>query len=115
MFSQKTSTKAALIAAVAAISTQAGAHGVVTEAVQLPVIGVKDTHTVTVTCPGRHYAIAGGFHAGERVYPDGPIMVTASYPKNTRSWTVEFTNRSGRPTASTEANASVYVMCEHHR
>ncbi|WP_136441509.1 hypothetical protein [Pacificoceanicola onchidii] len=94
----------------AAIASPALAHGVHSHSVDLPVIGSGASHEVVIKC-SHGYALSGGVKAGDRMSPNGPLMITGSYPKTTRSWAVELTNRSGRPTGAMEASVTVYAMC----
>lgn len=110
-----TSKKAvAILAASLAFATSAGAHNVFSETFNLPVVGSGDTLEVEIRCPPHHFSISGGFSAGDRLAPDGPLVITASYPKTTRTWAVELTNRSGRPTGAQEASVTAFVTCDHH-
>lgn len=108
--------KMTLVAAAAVFATGASAHVVKSETSQLPVIAAGGSAEVTVSCHGHHYAISGGFENNDQLRGAlGPLEVTASYPKSTKTWAVEFTNTSGRPTGKMEANVTVFVMCGHHR
>ncbi|MCS6624165.1 hypothetical protein N0B44_14700 [Roseibacterium beibuensis] len=104
----------AILAAALAASTQASAHEVFSETIQMPVVGSGDSQEVTITCPAHHYVIAGGFANNDQLTPTGPLVVTASFPASTRSWTIELTNRSGRPTSTREAMVTIYATCDHH-
>jgi hypothetical protein len=103
-----------ILAATVAFSTQAGAHEVFSETLPLPVIGSGDSEEVTITCPAHHYVVAGGYENNDQLTATGPLVVTASYPATTRSWRIEVTNRSGRPTAINEARITMYATCDHH-
>lgn len=94
----------------AAMASPAAAHGVHSHTVDLPVIGSGDSYEVVLKC-SHGYALSGGVKKGTRMSPGGPLMITGSYPKTTRSWAVELTNRSGRPTGAMEASVTVYAMC----
>ena len=108
--------KISIVAAAVAFATQAGAHTVKSETTGLPVIPAGGSAEVTVSCHGNHYAISGGYENNDQLRGAlGPLEVTASYPKSTKTWAVEFTNTSGRPTGMQEASATVFVMCGHHR
>lgn len=97
-----------------AFGSPAAAHGVVSETFTLGVVDPGETAAVTLTCPHHHYVMSGGYDAVRRIAPAGPMVVTASYPASTRSWTVELENRSGRPTGVNEAQITVFAMCDHH-
>lgn len=104
----------AILAAAVAFSTQATAHEVFSETLTLPVIASGGSQEVTITCPAHHYVVAGGYENNDQLNPTGPLVVTASYPATTRSWRIEVTNRSGRPTAINEARITLYATCDHH-
>ncbi|AHM04171.1 hypothetical protein roselon_01805 [Roseibacterium elongatum DSM 19469] len=103
-----------IVAAGLAVATQASAHEVFSETMTLPVIAAGGSQEVTITCPAHHYVVAGGFENNDQLNPAGPLVVTASYPASTRSWRIEVTNRSGRPTAINEASITMYATCDHH-
>lgn len=107
--------KLTIVAAAAAFATQAGAHEVQSKTVTLPVIGAGDSAEVTITCPAHHYALSGGYENNDQLRGAlGPLEVTASYAKSTRTWAVEFTNTSGRPTGAQEASVTISAYCDHH-
>ena len=114
MSSLKNVIGTAVFAAGVALASQASAHHVFTEEVAMPVVAPGASVTLTIHCPHHHYSVSGGYEAGDRVSPNGPMMATGSYPGTTQSWSVEFTNRSGRPTIAGEATATLYVTCQHH-
>ncbi len=95
------------------IASQATAHwDQDTVHVHLPSIAAGASYSVTVTCPNRlEYILSAGVQSIDQLNPTGPLVVTGSYPSSTRSWTVEFTNRSGRPTAINEASAVITPLC----
>ncbi|WP_425098317.1 hypothetical protein [Tropicibacter sp. S64] len=97
----------------AALASPALAHEIESSTVTLPVIGAGATHEVVIHCH-HGYALSGGVKKGKRLFPTGPLVVSGSYPKTTRSWAIEFSNRSGRPTGAMEANATVYALCGYH-
>lgn len=96
------------------VASQASAHGVVTATTAVPGISSGGSAVLTINCPHHHYAIAGGYQNDESLNPNSMLVVTGSYPASTRSWAVEFTNRSGRPTVASEAEVVLYVTCDHH-
>ena len=106
--------QAAAISAAFFVATQASAHDVMSASTPLPVIAAGASTEMTINCPAGHYAVSGGYADLDQLNPTGPLEVTASYPSSTRSWTVEFTNGSGRPTGMREAEVTLYVTCDHH-
>ncbi|MFW2545117.1 hypothetical protein ACN2XU_21000 [Primorskyibacter sp. 2E107] len=96
-----------------AIAAPAVAHDIESRTVALPVIGAGDAYEVVIKCH-HGYALSGGVKKGKRIFPDGPLVVSGSYPKTTRSWAIELTNRSGRPTGAMETSATVYSLCGYH-
>lgn len=106
--------KTIAVGAIFAFATPAFAHNVVSDTVTVPVIAAGGSATLTITCPHHHYAIAGGFgNEGDGAWT-GSIDVTANYPQSTRTWAVEVTNRSGRPTGAQQFTGTLYVTCDHH-
>lgn len=112
MLNLKKTLQASLVVTAVAFASQGLAHGVEKSTVTLPVIAPGGSTTVTITCSGHHYARSGGFENNDQLLgARGPLEVTGSYPASTRSWAVEVTNNSGRPTAINEARATIYAMC----
>lgn len=104
----------AVVAAGLALATQASAHHVLSGTTPVPSLAPGASQEFTITCPHHQYMISGGYENNDQLNATGPLVVTASYPKTTRSWAVEVTNRSGRPTSVLEAELTLYVTCDHH-
>lgn len=103
----------AVLASAMSVASQVGAHEDHDTPVNLPSIGPGASYSVTVHCPDNQYIVSGGVESIDQLNPTGPLVVTASYPSSTRTWTVEFTNRSGRPTAINEASAVITPLCRY--
>ncbi len=102
---------ATLFAATAFGASQTAAHGPETATVLLPVISAGGSFKATIKCSHGHYVMAGGVQNIDQLTSRGPLVVTASYPMDTHSWTVEFTNDSGRPTGKQEATVTLFALC----
>ncbi len=114
MMNLKKITTTAFLATALAFASQVTAHEYSNSPISLPPIGPGASYSVTVTCPHHwEYIVSGGVSSLDQLNPTGPLVVTASYPDSTRSWTVEFTNRSGRPTAVGEASAVITPLCNY--
>lgn len=107
--------KPSLVATTLALAAPAMAHENHDTPTVLPPIAPGASYEVTVQCPHPHseYVVSGGVQSLDQLRPTGPLVVTASYPSSTRSWTVELTNRSGRPTSVGEATIVVTALCRY--
>lgn len=116
MMTLKTKLGAAALAAGLAIGTQASAHYVVSGETPVPALDPGDSIEFTITCPHHlRYVVSGGVQNNDQLNGRvGPLIVTASYPKTTRSWAVEVTNKSGRPTSVVEARLTLYALCGYN-
>jgi len=110
----KNTAKLTVLAAVMAIGSQASAHEVVNNTVTLQSIAAGATEEFVITCPHHYqYVVSGGVKINKQLTSNGPLMVTSSYPKTTRSWAIEFTNRAGRPTGAQEVNVTFSALCNY--
>ncbi len=105
-------SRAVLAATFCAAATVGHAHGIESQTLTLPVIGAGDSYEVVTQC-SHAYAVNGGIQSGDELLASG-LEITGSYPKTTKSWAVEITNDTGRPTAINEVNATFYVTCGRH-
>lgn len=105
--------KASVLFAALSVGSQSFAHEDHDTVHQLPPIPAGDSYSVTVRCPHNQYIVTGGVENIDQLNPTGPLVVTASYPSSTRTWTVEFTNRSGRPTSVGEATVTITPLCRY--
>jgi len=105
---------AAAVVSLGAFSVPANAHEVYHATVTVPPVSSGASTEIALTCPGHLYAIAGGFANNDQLNPASPLIVTANYPKSTRTWAIELTNGSGRPTSVDEARVTLYITCDHH-
>lgn len=103
---------AAVMAAGLTLASQASAHEVVSATTPVPVLDPFESIEFTINCPHHRFIVSGGVENNDQLRGAlGPLMVTASYPKTTRSWAVEVTNNGGRPTAIREARLTLYALC----
>jgi hypothetical protein len=113
-----TKVGAAVLAAGLALGSQASAHYVVSGETPVPALSPGESIEFTVNCPSHlHYVVSGGVENNDQLNgAQGPLIVTASYPKTTSSWAVEVTNDSGRTTSVVEARLTLYALCgySHH-
>ncbi|MCT4683694.1 MAG: hypothetical protein N4A39_08175 [Roseicyclus sp.] len=115
MSATKKIISAAVIAAGFAFGTQAGAHEVVSGTTPVPALAPGASQEFVINCPGHQFVLSGGVENNDQLRGAlGPLVVTASYPKSTRSWAVEVTNDSGRPLSTVEARLTLYALCGYH-
>lgn len=105
-----TKLKVTLCAALSVLATQASAHGI-EQTSRAVTIASHASETISVSCHGNHKVTGGGYKLNDQRSPDGPVVVTASYPSSAGTWTVDVTNRSGRETVNNESVISVYAIC----
>jgi len=106
--------KLTMLAGAMAIATQASAHEVVNNTMTLEPIAAGATKEFVVACPHSwQYVVSGGAKINKQLTSNGPLLVTASYPKTTKSWAIELTNRAGRPTGAMEVNATFTALCNY--
>ncbi len=91
-------------------ATQATAHEVESVTMNLTPIAAGPSRVIEHTC-SHGYAISGGVSSLEQVTSYGPLVVTGSYPSNTRTWAVQLTNKSGRPTGAIEVTVTIQALC----
>lgn len=98
-----------------AFGSQASAHEVVSGTTPVPPLDPGASQEFVIHCPGHQYVLSGGVENNDQLRGAlGPLVVTASYPKSTRSWAVEVTNDSGRPLSIVEARLTLYALCGYH-
>jgi hypothetical protein len=109
---------ATIVATGLALASQASAHEVVSGTTPVPPLAAGASQEFVINCPHHRFVVSGGVQnndqqAASRV---GPLVVTASYPKTTRSWAIEVTNDSGRTLSTVEARLTLYALCgyQHH-
>lgn len=107
--------KTAVCAALVVSATQVSAHGVESTSAIIS-IASGASETVNVSCHNQHRVTGGGYQLAPQLSPDGPIVVTASYPSAIGTWSVDVANRSGRATNNHESKITVYAVCSggHH-
>lgn len=108
----------AIVAAGLSLGSQAVAHEVVSGVTPVPPLAAGASQEFTITCPHHRFIVSGGVENNDQLRGNqGPLIITASYPKTTRSWAVEVTNDSGRPLGVREARLELYALCgfvHHH-
>lgn len=115
MSAKKNLFSAAVIVVGFAFGTQASAHEVVSGTTPVPPLAPGASQEFVIHCPGHQYVLSGGVANNDQLNgARGPLEVTASYPKTTRSWAVEVTNDSGRPLSTVEARLTLYALCGYH-
>ena len=77
--------KFSVLATGVVFATQLRAHEVVESSMTLPVIAAGESKEISISCPGHHYALSGGFKNNHKAKARGPLSVTASYPKSTNT------------------------------
>lgn len=108
----KRTAKLIVLAAAVGIGSQASAHEIVENTMTLNPIAGGASEEFTVTCPHHHqFVVSGGAKFNKKLTRVGPLEVTASYPKSSRSWAVEVTNRAHRPTGAKEVNMTFTALC----
>ncbi|MDJ0820686.1 MAG: hypothetical protein QNJ09_02605 [Paracoccaceae bacterium] len=107
----KQTLTAAALATGLGLASQAAAHVVESGTMQLSPIASGAKYVVEHTCTHHGYALSGGLTIDKQVTTYGPLVVTGSYPKSTRTWAVELTNKSGRPTGAMEVMVTIRVLC----
>jgi hypothetical protein len=107
-----TTLGAAVLAAGLALGSQASAHYISSGTTPVPALNPGESIEFTINCPHHRYVVSGGVENNDQLNgARGPLVVTASYPKTTRSWAVEVTNDSGRRTSIVEARLTLYALC----
>lgn len=107
---------AVTLAAGVTLASQAAAHHVVSGTTPVPPLAPGASQEFVINCPHHSFVVSGGVQnndqqAASRV---GPLVVTASYPKTTRSWAIEVTNDSGRTLSTVEARLTLYALCGYN-
>jgi hypothetical protein len=81
----------------------------------VPPLAAGASQKFVIHCPHHRFVVSGGFANNDQLNGAlGPLVVTASYPKTTRSWAIEVTNDSGRPLSTGEARLTLYALCGYH-